>query len=264
VTYENDYESEMTDQTSTSAHGADRDYSAGELMLSSDGTGGTGGDLAALLAELQQLANGPAPTPTEELAALLSQGLPGIKAAQRRSRRRKIVAGVVLGGVASFGLTGVAAANDRLPGGARDVVSRVVNDLTPFHIAEKRTPTLSVPAPTRTHPSAVPTPPSAAAAPVPGVSGSGGSDDQGGVGSGGSDDQGGSGPGSADDGSTPTPRPSETSGDGDDKGGASGSDREPSDPPVTPHPTKTTGDSPSDGSGGSGSGHDGDGGHSSD
>jgi hypothetical protein len=231
VTSGNDYESEMADRTSTPAHDADPNDSAVELMLSGDGTEGTGGDLAALLADLQQLARGPAPTPTGELVALLSQGLPGVKAAPRRSRRRRIVAGVVVGGVASFGLPGVAAANDRLPGAAHGVVSRVVNNLTAFHIGAKGTPTMSVPAPTRTHPSAVPTTPRSAAAPVPGASGSGSSDDHGG----------GSGPGSADGGSTPTPRPSATSDHGGNKGGSSGSDREPSDPPVTPRPTKTTG-----------------------
>ena len=238
MTYSDDYQSEMTDRMSTQAYDGDPDDLAIESMLSGDGAGGAGGDLAALLGDLRQLANGPVPTPTDELAALLSQGLPGISSARRRARRRKIVAGVVIGGVASLGLTGVAAANDRLPGGAQNVVSQVVDDLTPFHVEHKQTPTIPAPTPSHARPIGSALPPNSDVAPAPGNSGPSGSDDNGGGGS-----------GSDDHSASPTPRPSESSGDGNDHDGStSGSDREPSDPPMTPSATRTGGDG-TDGSG---------------
>jgi hypothetical protein len=184
---------------------------------------------------------------------LLAQGLPGVASARRRSRRRKVVAGVVLGGVASLSLTGVAAATDRLPGRAQDVVSRVVDGLTPFHVDRKHTPADPATSPSHSRPTDVSSAPRSATVPAPGMPSSSAADDKGGGSPSGSSS---GGSGSGDDDSSPSTGPSESDGGGDDQGGStSASNREPSDPPLSPRPTRSTGDG-SDGSG-SGGGHDG-------
>jgi hypothetical protein len=244
VTYSDDYQSEMTDRMPTPAHDGDQDDLVMESMLSGDGAWGAGGDLATLLGGLRELANGPVPQPTDELATLLSQGLPGISTARRRARRRKIVAGVVIGGVASLGLTGVAAANDRLPSQAQKVVSQVVENLTQFHVDHKQAPTSPASVPSHARPTDGVTAPNSAVEPTPGKPSPSASDDKGGVGS-----------GSDEDSASPTPRPSEASDGSDDHGDpTSGANRESSDPPVTARPTGTTG-SGTDGSGSDYGGH---------
>jgi hypothetical protein len=100
-------------------------------------TAGVGGDaeLAEALQQLQSLGHGPLPLPSAELAALLGPGAAVVPSAgRRRSRRRKAVLGGVLTGAMTLGLTGVAAANDKLPGPAQRAVSDVVDTLTPFTI----------------------------------------------------------------------------------------------------------------------------------
>jgi hypothetical protein len=93
------------------------------------------------------------------------------RAARRPGYRRTVLAGALTVAVA-LPATGVAAANDRLPRPAERVVSRMVNDLTPFTID----PATDLPTPT--HPVRAPIPrPSTAgpARPGPAVGGSGGS-----------------------------------------------------------------------------------------
>jgi hypothetical protein len=230
VTAGDDYQDEMSNQRSTAAHNGDPDIAV-ELLLSGIGDSSADAALVALLGDLRQLAHGAAPPLNEDLAALLDQGLPALGIARRRARRRKIATGLVLGGIASFGVAGVAAANDRLPGGAQGVMSRVVNDLTPFHVDNRApvVPTAPSSTPAR-HPAAVPSGhPSPAAPPVVASEHPRNS----------------SSPSHGDDESkpthSPTPEPSETGGDTHGSAVPSGPDREPSDPAMSPRPSRTTG-----------------------
>ncbi|MFN2563203.1 MAG: hypothetical protein ABR571_18160 [Jatrophihabitans sp.] len=82
------------------------------------------------------------------LSDLLVSGLARDVLARRHNRSR-IVVGMLLAGGTTLGLSGVAAAHDALPGPAQSVVVDVVNEFTPFHIADNASP---VPAPTDTAP----------------------------------------------------------------------------------------------------------------
>lgn len=113
-------------------------------------------DLAAVLHTVRDLGHATVPKPSPDLAALLAQGLPQLRGDARRSRRRRTVGTAVVAGILTLGLTGVAAANNRLPPQAQSVVSRVVNDLTPFTID---------PGPRRSAPGPKPVRPAPAAAP---------------------------------------------------------------------------------------------------
>jgi hypothetical protein len=236
MTANDDYQDEMSDHGTTSADNGDADDVAVELLLSGVGSGNSDADLAEFLGELRQLGDGAAPAPNEDLAALLTNGLPAIRIAGRRSRRHKIAAGIVVGGIATFGVAGVAAANDGLPNGAQGVVSRVVNDLTPFHVDSTPTPPPPASTPAR-RPAVVPRlPPSVVAPPAGSDSVRPGSS---------------AGPSADDDKLKPAPTPtsdtSETAGDSDDTTGPSGPNREPSDPAMTPRPSRTTGNGSDDG-----------------
>lgn len=85
------------------------------------------------LAELRSLGEGPAPAPTPELQALFA-GVPSIATARRHHgpllRRAALIAAATVVG------TTAAAAGHSLPQPAQQVVSNVVNTLTPFHISE--------------------------------------------------------------------------------------------------------------------------------
>jgi uncharacterized membrane protein YgcG len=90
----------------------------------------------ALLA-LREQADRPPPEPSPALAALLDGAAPAGRGFRRPAR---IAAGVFLAGSASLALSGVAAAHDALPGPARDVVTTIVDDLTPFDIRPHQRP----------------------------------------------------------------------------------------------------------------------------
>ena len=102
------------------------------------------------LTDLRALGDGPAPPPSDELAALFSGASSITAARQGRSVFARHRVGLVIAAAAmsTAALTGVAAAHDRLPQPAQTVVARVVNDLTPFHVDPSH-----VPAPPATHPS---------------------------------------------------------------------------------------------------------------
>jgi len=88
------------------------------------------------LTDLRALGDGPAPPPSDELAALFS-GASSLTAARHgRSvfARHKVGLVIAAAAMSTAALTGVAAAHDRLPQPAQTVVARVVNDLTPFHV----------------------------------------------------------------------------------------------------------------------------------
>ncbi len=94
----------------------------------------------------------PPPAPSAALAELFATGLPADEVGRRRNRAR-IVVGMLVASGTTLALTGVAAANDALPGGAQSVVTDIVNGLTPFHIVRQRDDRRpQLPAPTDTVP----------------------------------------------------------------------------------------------------------------
>jgi hypothetical protein len=103
-------------------------------LLRPDGTR-AGGDLEAVLREMRELGRVAAPKPSPELQSLLTKGLPNIR--RKRARRRNVVVGATLVSAMTAGVTGIAAANDSLPGGSRGVVDGVINNLTPFHVHDR-------------------------------------------------------------------------------------------------------------------------------
>jgi hypothetical protein len=132
---------------------------------------GAGGPTAAgddgvtrFLTELRALGDGPAPTPTPELAALLGRrpALPR-RAVIRIAVRTALVAAAVITALV------VAAANHSLPSPAQRVVSHVVNVLTPFHINRDVPPAVEPPRPSdKPQPPARTTPHRSAPAAPPG------------------------------------------------------------------------------------------------
>jgi hypothetical protein len=132
------------------------------LLLADPALDPTGDDrsdqvaLASALYAIRGLAAIEAPAPSAELAARFAAVPPLSLAKARMSRRSKLIAGTIIAGVSTVGLTGVAAANDQLPDGPQNVVSRVVDDLTPFTI-DRAHPTAPTgrPSPTDTSPSSL-------------------------------------------------------------------------------------------------------------
>jgi hypothetical protein len=99
------------------------------------GSGNPGDPVAAAVLDLRRTAaRMPAPQPSAELAALFAGGVPVDELARRRNKSF-IVLGVVVAAGSTLALSGVAAAHDALPGPAQSIVTGIVNDLTPFHIA---------------------------------------------------------------------------------------------------------------------------------
>jgi hypothetical protein len=92
------------------------------------------------LSDLRVLGEDPAPAPSAELAALFAGASSLAVARARRSTLARHRVGLAIAAIAvsTAGLTGVAAAHDSLPQPAQLVVSRVVNDLTPFHVDPSR------------------------------------------------------------------------------------------------------------------------------
>lgn len=125
-------------------------------------------DVAALLNELHAVVDGPAPTPSRQLAAILEHGLPDGAGASPPSpstepRRRLRLAALVVGvsSAVSLPLMGVAAAQDRLPDAAQHVVAKVIEATTPFTVADpkedsSREPARNVAPPTSTSRHGVP------------------------------------------------------------------------------------------------------------
>ncbi|SHH01679.1 hypothetical protein SAMN05443575_3098 [Jatrophihabitans endophyticus] len=104
-----------------------------EAVLAGHRSSGVADDeLAAVLGALRDAGRRAAPEPSAELAAVFAGATP-----MRRSRRTaQVVLGAVVVGATTFAATGVAAANDALPGPAQHLVTGVVNGITPFRIAE--------------------------------------------------------------------------------------------------------------------------------
>ena len=96
-------------------------------------------DLTRFLTGLRALGDVPAPPPSPTVAALLAGAHP-------RFVRRAAVRAVLVAALVISALVG-AAATHRLPAPAQQFVSRVVNNLTPFHIA----PPPPATSPARTH-----------------------------------------------------------------------------------------------------------------
>lgn len=96
-----------------------------------------GAELEGVLREMRDLGRTRPPPPSPELETLLTKGLPNLRQHRRRAHRRKVLVGAVLIGSMSTSLTGIAAANDRLPGPSQNVIAGVINGLTPFHIDDR-------------------------------------------------------------------------------------------------------------------------------
>ena len=98
-------------------------HGAGDVLGAAD-------EVTRFLTELRALGDGPPPTPSAELAALLGGATPlfGRRALVRTAVRTGAIAAILLGVLV------VAAASHSLPSPAQRVVSNVVNVLTPFHI----------------------------------------------------------------------------------------------------------------------------------
>lgn len=99
--------------------------------------------VAAFLSQLRGLGELPAPRPSEELASVLTYGFAAPEAPRTaRSAYRPAGAGWWRRGALAVGLSvglsaslvGAAAASDRLPAGAQDVLERLVETMTPFDV----------------------------------------------------------------------------------------------------------------------------------
>jgi len=209
------------------------------------GSAGTGDDVTRFLTELRALGDGPPPSPSAELAALLGGATPLV---DRRVLVRTVLRSAAIAAIL-LGVLVVAAANHSLPAPAQNVVSNVVNVLTPFHIGSNQPQPLIEPPrpsdkPTPTHrpsPSHSPTPTHPRATP-PVVGGQDdGRNDGGGDGSRSGDDGRGAGGG----GDSSRTRGSRESGGSDDRSGSGGGsddgagsdDGHSSSPRTSPSPT---------------------------
>ena len=117
--------------------GGDLDGGLVDLMLSVPNPQTAG--LEGVLLEMHDLGRMHVPQPSPELETLLTNGLPNLRQRRRRAHRRRVVVGTVLAGSMTMSLTGIAAANDRLPGASQGVIAGVINGITPFHIQDRHT-----------------------------------------------------------------------------------------------------------------------------
>lgn len=92
-------------------------------------------ELALVFKALRDAADGPAPVPSDALAAVLAGIAPITKLRDRNTARASIVA-LVAAGVVAAGVG--AAAADQLPAPAQRAIASMVNHLTPFHLPEPR------------------------------------------------------------------------------------------------------------------------------
>ena len=107
-------------------------------------------ELDSFLRDLQSLATRPAPAPTAALeevfaSTAFAKRVDEIHARRAHRRRRRIAVTAAAICVTSIGLTGVAAATDTLPSGAQQVVSRVIDNVTPFHVNDGARPPVGAP-----------------------------------------------------------------------------------------------------------------------
>lgn len=145
---ENDHWSAMT-------HLPDQPRSSLDRDLDSLGNGGSPlsqdlHDVAAFLTQLRGLADRPAPTPSAQLASVLAHGFAPDVPTTRPTREvpRPALSSWWRRGALAFGLSaglsaslvGVAAASGQLPDGARAVVDRIVEAVTPFDVGSAREP----------------------------------------------------------------------------------------------------------------------------
>jgi hypothetical protein len=217
------------------AHGGDRPDVVAELLrdqvLLAIGEADGDVELAGALTAIRRLGAGPVPRPSTELEARFDATVPSSLAGRQLSRRTRVIVGTVVASMSAVGLTGVAAASNQLPAGPQQVVTRVINDLTPFTIGPGR----STPLP---HPPvaprniggvrATPMPPSSEPADTPDASTPGGPADTGGFPTSAGDSSSESAPSSAPNEDGPTPDRS-----------VSGSEDEPA-PGAGPAPNPTT------------------------
>jgi len=131
-----DDDPEMNDQRGQLG-GGDLDGGLVDLMLSVPNPQTAG--LEGVLLEMHDLGRMHVPHPSPELETLLTNGLPNLRQRRRRAHRRRVLVGTVLAGSMTMSLTGIAAANDRLPGASQGVIAGVINGLTPFHIQDRHT-----------------------------------------------------------------------------------------------------------------------------
>ena len=131
-----DDDPEMNDQVGHLG-GEELDGGLVDLMLSVPNPQTAG--LEGVLLEMHDLGRMHVPHPSPQLEALLTNGLPNLRQRRRRAHRRRVVVGTVLAGSMTMSLTGIAAANDRLPGASQGVIAGVINGITPFHIQDRRT-----------------------------------------------------------------------------------------------------------------------------
>jgi len=92
------------------------------------------GSVAEALADLRSFGNGPAPTPSPALAALLDPVVVPLHPSVQVRRRSHRGAWISAAAAALVVGTGVAAAQQALPEGMQHLVSSVINDVTPFHV----------------------------------------------------------------------------------------------------------------------------------
>ena len=91
--------------------------------------------MTAFLTDFKNLSAGPAPEPSPELAALLAGASPLSTRPRARRPGRAVLTSAAAAALVM--LTGVAAAHHDLPAPAQQLVSTVVDKITPFHIDEK-------------------------------------------------------------------------------------------------------------------------------
>ena len=130
-----DNDPEMNDALEPLPPDGSLEDSAGSMLRA--GGPSVGDALDAILWEMHELGQSPAPQPSPELSALLQKGLPDIR--RRRARRRNVMVGAAVVGAMTVSLTGIAAANDSLPGRSQGVVAGVINGFTPFHVDDRHT-----------------------------------------------------------------------------------------------------------------------------
>lgn len=141
---QDDYTDEMTDVTISAEDPIGLDDLAIEALLS-----GLGSDFATSLdaippgaeplmfamMDLRALGEGPAPKPSPELDFMMgAKIIPLYPPNARRRSRIKVTGAFAAAASVALGLVWTAAANQQLPDGAQGIVSKVVNNLTPFHV----------------------------------------------------------------------------------------------------------------------------------
>jgi hypothetical protein len=135
-----DYTDEMTDSMISEGEPIDLDDWTIEALLTGNvgalnGSAELHADLVRTLGELRAYGHQPPPAPSAELAAMLHEDIIPLFPVRSKRKSRLYVSGwLVAGAAVVIAGAGVAAAAHQLPDDAQRVVSRVVNNLTPFHV----------------------------------------------------------------------------------------------------------------------------------